>query len=268
MEEFNPILDDLMDIVGGDKSVTYVLFVQDHSGSMSQKLVDSEQTKADVQRLHYNEQMVVLRRESESDMETLVTLIEFDDNIKVRYQNVPADEAIDLADYWTGGMTALYDAVGQGIHIINEEMEKDTRPNKAALVIIQTDGFENKSKEYTQHILKEKICELEETGLWTFVFLGENLDVQLVADFSAGNTMKMEGTRASYAMSNQTLATNMSGYYEGRKRGVTRSDEMLKPQADDGGWRTKGPDKIIDQATTAEEFMKIVEKANWAGKGD
>jgi uncharacterized protein YegL len=251
MEEFNPILDDLMDIVGGDKSVTYVCFIQDHSGSMKQKLIDSEQSRADIQMSNYNEQMVVLRRESENDMETLVTLIEFDDKVKVRYQNVPAAEAIDLADYWTGGMTALYDAVGQGIHIVEEELEKDSRPNKAALVIIQTDGLENISKEYTQKILKDKIAELEDTGIWTFVFLGENLDVQLTADFSAGNTLKMEATRASYTVAGSTLADNMSDYYTARKRGVTKTENMMVP-----------PPVTDDRhdPKTVEEFAKLIEK--------
>ena len=132
-------------------------------------------TKADFQRDNYNEQMEVLRRETDN-METLVTLVEFDDKINIRYDNVACDEAIDLADWWCGGMTALYDAVGQAIRLIEMKMDADHREDKAALIIVQTDGQENASQEWGQKQLLAKVKELEKTKLWTFVFLGEGID--------------------------------------------------------------------------------------------
>jgi len=226
MEQFDPILDDLMDVVGGDKAVTYVCFVQDHSGSMGEFLAGSEQTRAQIQMENYNEQMVVLRRAT-GEMETLVTLVEFDDNIKTRYKNVPVAEAIDLGDYWTGGMTALYDAVGMSIRDIESVMEDDPRPNKAALIIVQTDGFENRSKEFSKIMLKNKIADLEKTGIWTFVFLGENLDSDIMMDVSMQNQYQFSNTAGDYKRSSTRLSDGISNYYTGRARGATKSDTMM-----------------------------------------
>jgi hypothetical protein len=233
--------DDIMDVVGGDQSVTYVCFIQDHSGSMGGILdgrnVANRVSKADFQKDNYNEQMTVLRRETDK-METLVTLIEFDDTVKVRYENVPCDEAIDLADYWVGGMTALYDAIGMGIRLVEMKMEADHRENKAALIIIQTDGMENKSVEYSQEQLQKMIEDLEKTKIWTFVFLGEDIDKELTGAMSAGNTVAMAKTPESYNWTKNKLSEGLESYYGLRKRGVTFSADIM---SDD---KTSQPDKF------------------------
>lgn len=232
--------DDIMDVVGGDQSVTYVCFIQDHSGSMGGTL-DGKiggATKADFQKENYNEQMTVLRRET-GDMETLVTLIEFDDKVKVRYENVPCDEAIDLADYWVGGMTALYDAVGMAIRLVQMKMDADHRENKAALLIIQTDGMENASEEYGQKQLQNMVKDLEETKEWTFVFMGEGIDQErLTGAMSAGNTVAMAATAESYNFTKSKLSDGIESYYGLRKRGVTQSADLMS------GDKTSQPDKF------------------------
>lgn len=237
--------DDIMDVVGGDQSVTYVCFIQDHSGSMGDpldgKIGGGGITKADFQKDNYNEQMEVLRRETDN-METLVTLIEFDDKVKVRYENVPCDEAIDLADYWIGGMTALYDAIGMGIRLVQMKLDADNRENKAALVIIQTDGMENKSVEYSQKSLLKMIKDLEETKLWTFVFLGEDIDKEILTGaMSAGNIVAMRATTESYNLTKNKLSGGLESYYDMRKRGVTFSEVIM---ADDKTAKIAQPDKF------------------------
>ena len=237
--------DDIMDVVGGDQSVTYVCFIQDHSGSMDGKLDGkiggSGISKADFQKDNYNEQMEVLRRETDN-METLVTLIEFDDAVKIRYENVPCDEAIDLADYWTGGMTALYDAIGIGIRLVEMKMDADHRENKAALIIIQTDGQENASKEYGQKQLQKRIEDLEKSKLWTFVFLGEGIDQErLTGAMSVGNTISMAATVDSYNYTKDKLKGGIESFYGLRKRGVTFSADMM---SDDKTAKVAQPDKF------------------------
>ncbi len=235
------LFDDIMDVVGGEQAVTYVCFIQDHSGSMRNILPgsESEVSKAEFQRNNYNEQKAILERESDG-METLVTLVEFDDRIKTRFENVEVNEAIDLGDYWTGGMTALYDAIAKGVQSVRESMDEDARDNKAALVIIQTDGEENCSVEHSgeqgRQSIKRLIEELEATGHWTFVLLGENIDQELVASMSALNTMNMTNDFQSYDQSAKTLNRGIEKYALARKAGSTVVCDMLDDSTTDKKW--------------------------------
>ena len=235
-EEFN----DIMDVVGGKQSVTYVTFIQDHSGSMQIPLHNEDKqqiTKADFQRDNYNEQMEVLRRETD-DMETLVTLVEFDDRINVRYENVNVNEAIDLDDYWVGGMTALYDAIGMAIRLTERKMEADERENKAALIIVQTDGAENCSKEWGQKQLQARIKELEETKEWTFVFLGEGIDQdRMTSAVSIDNVMVMDASFNSYNDTKIKTMSGLSSYYAMRKSGGTYTSDFTNN--DKSKWESK-----------------------------
>jgi hypothetical protein len=59
------LVDDIMDVVGGDQSVTYVAFVRDHSGSMKTILADKPGvTKADMAQTNFNEYIATLKKES------------------------------------------------------------------------------------------------------------------------------------------------------------------------------------------------------------
>jgi hypothetical protein len=249
--------DDIMDVVGGDQSVTYVCFIQDHSGSMGTGLNKESlsfkpiegPTKAEFQKDNYNEQMTVLRRETDN-METLVTLIEFDDKVKVRYENVDVHEAIDLADWWVGGMTALYDAIGLGIKKVQDKLDEDPRENKAALVIIQTDGMENASQEYSQKQLLKMIKDLEATKIWTFVFLGEGIDQErLTSAMAAGNTMNIAGTVSDYDKAKKMSAQGITSYYTMRKRGATYTDNFTGG----GDWQNESGTQRQDAETKEEE---------------
>jgi len=239
MKDNKDILGDILDVVGGDQSVTYIAFVQDHSGSMKNILPGTNnQTKADMAKTNFNEYIVTLKKESAEDMETLVTLIEFDDTIRCTDHKL-IKEVEPMSGYWTGGMTALYDAIAKSIGELSRAMAKDTRTNKAALVIIQTDGDENYSQEYKgrdgQKKLQKYISELEETGLWTFVFLGEDIDEKLAEDIgmTPKNFMKTEATGQSYAMTGSIVQDGLSKYYGDRKRGMTQSKAFFDKDEDD-----------------------------------
>jgi hypothetical protein len=253
--------DDIMDVVGGNQSVTYVTFIQDHSGSMKMPLhsngfeIPAEPiTRADFQRDNYNEQIEVLRRETDK-METLVTLIEFDDKINIRYENVPCKEAIDLADYWVGGMTALYDAVGMAIRLTEMKMDADHRENKAALVIVQTDGQENASQEWGQKQLLAKVKELEETKQWTFVFLGEGIDQdRLTTAVGSGNVMAMSATLDSYNDTKGKTMRGISNYYTMRKAGATYTSDFTNN--DQSKWEAKSNEQDSQGGTAKTEKEK------------
>ena len=139
-----------------EKGVTYVALIGDHSGSMGEMLFeengsDNGKKKADLALSNFNEQIASLKQEADDGMEVLATVIDFDSELLCQYENVDIDEVKPLEEYWTRGMTRLYDAIALGITKIQTKMNKDPRKNKAALLIIETDGYENASEDYATH---------------------------------------------------------------------------------------------------------------------
>jgi len=226
--------DDIMDIVGGANKKQYVCFVMDHSGSMGEKMealkLDSKR-KSDLAMSNFNEQLQALK--AEVDMDVIVTIVEFDNQFKCPVENKLIESIEPLKNYWTGGMTALYDAIAFGITKVQSMMDKDPSDDKAALVIIQTDGQENYSQEYQgdegRLRLKERIEELEKTDLWTFTFLGENIDKKIAMDMGlqAGNVLNYAGTHDGYKMSNEVTMSGISKYLNARKAGDTYVTDFM-----------------------------------------
>jgi uncharacterized protein YegL len=102
--------------------------------------------------------------------------------------------------YQPRGMTALNDAVADAIVSLDERMKGD-RAEERALVVVLTDGLENSSREYGgvngAARLAELIKSYEDTGRWTFVYLGTGkpADVAAVAqtyNIPVANTMSYE----------------------------------------------------------------------------
>ena len=110
--------------------------------------------------------------------------------------------------------TPLYDAIGSTIRMT--EKNKDLKKRKV-LVIIQTDGEENASHEFTRDTICELIKEKEKAG-WTFVFLGANIDSYKVANsigVKASNTANYSTAKTEHVFRSMALATGvygMSGY--------------------------------------------------------
>lgn len=72
------------------------------------------------------------------------------------------------------GNTALRDAIGRGINETGAKlsaMPEDQRPEHVFFVV-QTDGMENSSQEFTQAAVEKLIKEHTDTWKWEFVFLG------------------------------------------------------------------------------------------------
>lgn len=185
-----------------EKGVTYVGLIDDHSGSMTD-WIDDEMTKhrKDLAMSNFNEQIATLKKEADEGMEVLATVVEFDNEIECVYDNVDIEDVAPMLEYWTRGMTSLYDAIAYGISKIKKRMDDDPREDKAALMVIETDGYENSSQDYShedgRERLKKLIEELEETGKWTFTFLGAGLDKKFASSFgmAAGNVVAPVGMR-------------------------------------------------------------------------
>ena len=135
-----------------------VVFILDKSGSMS----GSEDNTIS----SFNE---YLEKEKKNKFNTKITTVLFSDNYKLLHNRVDVSKVKKLTsdDYYVGGCTALYDALG---NTINSMEKKDT---DKVLFIIITDGYENASKEYDNKMIKKLIKKHSD---WEFIYIGADID--------------------------------------------------------------------------------------------
>jgi len=110
------------------------------------------------------------QRELGVDDVVKVTLAAFDDKYEVIYDRVALDKVKELtvSDVRPRGMTALYDSIGKLIMGAKY-------PTRDTILLIQTDGHENMSKEFNQTAIKAMIKEREAMG-WDVNFIGAGID--------------------------------------------------------------------------------------------
>ncbi len=170
------------------KPTTHVLMVVDMSGSM-RKLAD------DV-RGGFNEYVASLRADSEMAYRLTVTL--FDTEFIPFEVDTPVADVVEMTakNYMPRGGTALNDAIGLTIGKFEAKHGK-VKKTERVLMVIQTDGQENSSREFSTTAVKALIAEKEQTGRWGFIFLGAGLDA-----FDQGDALGLRGS---------TIATTQTG---------------------------------------------------------
>lgn len=105
---------------------------------------------------------------------------------------------LTLDAYRPRGNTPLYDAIGHTVTSLASWL--GAQPNKwTVLFVIQTDGKENASKEYTREQVFSLIREKEASG-WKFIYLGADQDNYEAERISQGMGMSA-GQTVSYAKS-------------------------------------------------------------------
>lgn len=145
------------------QNVHYVLIL-DRSGSMESV---KETTISG-----FNEQVQTTREleQEHPEQQFTVTLVMFNDKLKLHYilASTKSMKELNEEDYQPYGNTALLDAIGHTAKKIEGKIKKEDR----CVVTIFTDGLENSSSEYTHEAIGRLIKRLEETGQWTFSYIG------------------------------------------------------------------------------------------------
>ncbi len=100
----------------------------------------------------------------------LVTTVLFDNGYEVLHDRLPINEVKKLTrkEYYVGGTTALYDAIGRTI----TDLDKNECDGKV-LFVITTDGLENASRDYNKESIKKLIGKHSN---WEFMYIGANID--------------------------------------------------------------------------------------------
>lgn len=192
-----------------DSSSIKVNFLLDESGSMGSCI---DQTISG-----FNEYIKALKKEKKKVKFTLTTFSS--GNVKMVYNNININNVKELGieNYYPGGGTPLYDAIGGTI----EGSKKDGK----TLFVIMTDGEENASCEYDVNSITKLIKGKEKVG-WTFVYLGADQDawqhsrnigltklntMSFNSSQTRGTYDKLIGATSMYMCSNKKVSKNFFG---------------------------------------------------------
>lgn len=117
------------------------------------------------------------------------TFVQFDSmGVDTIQDAVPVERAKDLTDttYEPRANTPLFDAIGQTIRNVQSKA-KDHK----VLFVVQTDGQENASSEYTEQSAKALILDMETHQHWTFAYIGTGIHGWNAAQKMAFGTMSV-----------------------------------------------------------------------------
>ncbi len=158
-----------------NKQKTIYHFVLDQSGSMSD-CIDATLAGLKDQR----DKIISIAKEF-PEQEIRVGLSVFNQDVQIIYQDVPAEKLpfIQQIEYRPSGSTALLDAIGLSVVNVENQLigEGDT-----AIIVILTDGHENASRFYSLSQIRNLIKTKEDSGKFTFSFLGATLDAVDMAE--------------------------------------------------------------------------------------
>ena len=173
-----------------EKLMTVGFLMLDESGSMA----GGREATMDT----FNEYFSGLAKSDEEFMFSVSTFsLRYDGSNMIRplitYAAVdgPNCPKLTVENYIPGGNTPLYDAIGHAIRDIEVRL---TKMKFNPLVIIQTDGRENSSKEFTQQVIFDLVKAKQDAG-WQFIFLGCNMDAMKVSTsmgFARGSTISYD----------------------------------------------------------------------------
>lgn len=208
-------------------NLTEIVFIIDKSGSMWGLEQDT---------IGGFNSMLTKQKNEEGD--ALVTTVLFDDNYELLHdrRNIIDINLITEKEYYVGGSTALYDALGKTINKIGKcicDSAEENHPSKIMFVII-TDGMENSSHEYSYSQIKEMVEHQKTKYSWEFIFLGANIDaidlaskIGISKDRAVNFCSDSEGTKLNY----EAVCSFVSSYRNDEKVDASWKSEIEKDYA-------------------------------------
>lgn len=166
-------------------SYTHITIVMDRSGSMNEVREEAEQAINSF-----------LTEQKAVDGECSLLFIDFDGQDP---KHVVFDGNLDTAPAYQlhpRGMTPLLDATALSIIQTGQKLNKlpeAERPSRV-IFVIQTDGQENVSQEYSWEQVRDLVKEQTDTYAWQFIFLGMGMDT-----FKQGQAMGVQNVVSTAA---------------------------------------------------------------------
>ena len=198
--------------------INHIFFGLDKSGSMGglrKQTVDN-----------FNEQLQDMKQDINTSQVNLISLITFAGPTYIRDVREPTPlsqfEEIKLDEYVPAGFTALYDAIGHAVMKADIGIDKYKNFDNAALIVILSDGGENQSVEYNNQQITELIKNRQDSGRFTFTFMGCGEVVRRQAfemGIPAGNTTVWESNPDSLGSVYVLNSCSTQSFRAGRSAG-------------------------------------------------
>jgi len=200
------------------KQKTIYHMILDKSGSMSDCIPNTLEG--------YNEQILKIRELEKKypEQEICLGLTTFNHEVcHLSFHRPPAAaRLLNSENYNPDGSTALLDAIG----LVVRQLERDVEAQLAeydttVVVVILTDGHENASRQFRLSDISRTIARLEETGKWTFSFIGATLDAVDVAQSMAIKTQNSFTFDKSEMRGRvfENLSRSMDTYFDKKRKG-------------------------------------------------
>jgi uncharacterized protein YegL len=197
-------------------------FIIDKSGSMSgmeQQAVNG-----------FNTQLSTLQelKQMYPEQEFKVSLTFFNDQVRDIILNGCVEQLhpMDYRTFYPNGSTALLDAIGKSIYQLKTSFDAELQNDEATIVmVIITDGAENASRLYTYHEVARMIKELDQTGKWTFSFLGADLDAihtSQMLNIRRENVISF--SKSDYASMMNDVSDSIRSYAQSKTSGNTKNN--------------------------------------------
>lgn len=199
------------------KAKVYNLIIVDESGSMS--------NLRNVTLSGINETILTIKqaqKEFEATQSHYLTLVTFANRpgdvppVREFISSAPIDKVNDFYDYYPMGCTPLYDAMGQSLSKLYENIKNDK--DASGSVTVLTDGLENASHEWNATSLRRLIEQLKELG-WSFAYMGSAHNVKEVTDLlSIDNVVEFSHDMRGATNTWRRERSSRMEYYRGMDR--------------------------------------------------
>ena len=160
-----------------------------------------------------------LKEQKANPAEAAFSLCIFNSDYRLVHDFIPLHSVSELTHltYHCTGYTALLDAMGTTIDSLGARlaaMPEKERPSKVIVLVI-TDGEENRSRRYTLEQIKEKVTHQREVYSWEFVFIGANIDAISTGTsmgFTAQNSVSYVASAAGTGQLYSSVSRNLGVY--------------------------------------------------------
>lgn len=207
-----------------DKNYTHITFILDRSGSMASCWSDA-----------VGGLTTCIEDQKKLDEKCTFSFYSFDNTVEKHadFKDIKLITENVVASVFPRGSTSLFDAIGLAVKETGNTLRKlpeSLRPGRV-LVVIQTDGEENSSREYSSERIKSLISEQTEKYSWDFMFVGSDqksvLDASTKLGIEISNTSfySTKNTSDTFGILSKKMSTMRSLDYSTYKSSVAFSDE-------------------------------------------
>lgn len=220
---------------GGKTLITLIL---DRSGSMSGKETDV-----------IGGVNAFIAEQKTSGVPVYLSMTRFDTGRIERFrpmteiQNV---EPLTAGEYQPAGGTPLLDAIGQTLNKMDADW-LSLKPERGIVVVV-TDGQENASTEFSKERIRQMITARENSKVWTFIYLGANVDAFAEAGamgfkFSntAGYTPTSAGTSHAFSTASNSVYNITVGNTRDANLGKNLGESAQEDQVPGTKWEQPKP---------------------------